>query len=83
MTVHITTPARLGETRLPDGRLLGWAEWGPQEGTPVLLCPGAATSRRLGFGPRARAPPGNPLGAGPPPPPGARPAPPPPPHTPE
>ncbi|NHI10028.1 alpha/beta hydrolase fold protein [Streptomyces sp. KO7888] len=53
MIVHTTTPARLGETRLPDGRLLGWAEWGPQEGTPVLLCPGAATSRSLGFGPDA------------------------------
>lgn len=45
MTVHTTTPARLGEARLPDGRLLGWAEWGPQEGTPVLLCPGADPSQ--------------------------------------
>lgn len=48
--VLVTAPARLGETRLPDGRLLGWAEWGPPDGVPVLLCPGAATSRRLGFG---------------------------------
>ncbi|NHC44846.1 alpha/beta fold hydrolase [Motilibacter aurantiacus] len=46
----ITAPARLGEALLPDGRLLGWAEWGPSDGTPVLLSPGAATSRRLGFG---------------------------------
>ncbi|MFF3313761.1 alpha/beta fold hydrolase [Streptomyces sp. NPDC002952] len=23
---------------------------GPEDGTPVLLCPGAATSRSLGFG---------------------------------
>lgn len=30
--------------------MLGWAEWGPAEGIPVLFCPGAATSRRLGFG---------------------------------
>lgn len=30
--------------------MLGWAEWGPDEGIPVVLCPGAATSRRLGFG---------------------------------
>ncbi|MEE1736311.1 alpha/beta hydrolase [Streptomyces sp. BE147] len=44
-------PARLGEVRLPDGRSLGWSEWGPAEGTPVLLCPGAATSRWLGIGP--------------------------------
>ncbi|GLW49405.1 hypothetical protein Stsp02_50660 [Streptomyces sp. NBRC 14336] len=43
-------PARLGQTRLPDGRRLGWAEWGPADGTPVLLCPGAATRRWLGFG---------------------------------
>ncbi|HZG06418.1 MAG TPA: alpha/beta hydrolase [Streptomyces sp.] len=50
MDVHITDPARTGEQRLPDGRLLGWAEWGPRDGTPVLLSPGAATSRRLGFG---------------------------------
>ncbi|MFE6357738.1 alpha/beta fold hydrolase [Streptomyces rochei] len=50
MTALVTAPARLGETRLPDGRLLGWAEWGPPDGVPVLFCPGAATSRRLGFG---------------------------------
>ncbi|GAA3142516.1 hypothetical protein GCM10010466_36840 [Planomonospora alba] len=50
MNVAIEEPERLGRTELPDGRMLGWAEWGPQDGTPVLLCPGAATSRRLGFG---------------------------------
>ncbi|HLN65243.1 MAG TPA: hypothetical protein VK464_27290 [Symbiobacteriaceae bacterium] len=40
-TVQITAPVRLGQTRLPDGRRLGWAEWGPESGMPVLLCPGA------------------------------------------
>ncbi|MFI9237177.1 alpha/beta fold hydrolase [Streptomyces sp. NPDC053079] len=50
MTVFLDDPARLGESRLSDGRLLGWAEWGPPDGVPVVLCPGAATSRRLGFG---------------------------------
>ncbi|MFH8484545.1 alpha/beta fold hydrolase [Streptomyces longisporoflavus] len=50
MTVYADPPARLGESRLSDGRLLGWAEWGPSDGVPVLLCPGAATSRWLGFG---------------------------------
>ncbi|WP_344412207.1 alpha/beta hydrolase [Amycolatopsis minnesotensis] len=50
MTVDIVPPARLGETALPDGRVLGWAEWGPHEGMPVLLSPGAATSRWLGCG---------------------------------
>jgi pimeloyl-ACP methyl ester carboxylesterase len=53
MSVYREDPARLGEARLSDGRLLGWAEWGPREGVPVLLCPGAATSRWLGFGPGA------------------------------
>jgi pimeloyl-ACP methyl ester carboxylesterase len=45
----VVDPARLGGTTLPGGRRLGWAEWGPQDGTPVVLCPGAATSRHLGF----------------------------------
>ncbi|MER5771461.1 alpha/beta fold hydrolase [Streptomyces sp. NPDC001985] len=53
MSAYANDPARLGETRLPGGRLMGWAEWGPRHGVPVLLCPGAATSRRLGFGPEA------------------------------
>lgn len=48
--MRIDGPARLGESELPDGRLLGWAEWGPSDGFPVLLCPGAVTSRWLGFG---------------------------------
>ncbi len=50
MSTWVSEPARTGTTRLPDGRALGWAEWGPTSGTPVLLCPGAATSRSLGFG---------------------------------
>ncbi|MGW5863468.1 alpha/beta fold hydrolase [Streptomyces sp. NPDC055239] len=50
MTAYADDPARLGESRLSDGRTLGWAEWGPLDGVPVLLCPGAATSRWLGVG---------------------------------
>lgn len=50
MNVRIDAPARLGAARLRDGRSLGWAEWGPPDGVPVLLSPGAATSRWLGFG---------------------------------
>jgi pimeloyl-ACP methyl ester carboxylesterase len=46
----VSAPARLGQTVLLDGRRLGWAEWGPRNGSAVLLCPGAATSRWLGFG---------------------------------
>lgn len=49
MTISVTPPARTGEQRLSDGRVLGWAEWGPPDGTPVLFSPGAGTSRRLGF----------------------------------
>jgi pimeloyl-ACP methyl ester carboxylesterase len=48
--VGVREPDRLGQTTLADGRRLGWAEWGPEDGVPVLLCPGAATSRWLGFG---------------------------------
>ncbi|GAA1848018.1 alpha/beta hydrolase [Actinomadura bangladeshensis] len=50
MAVQVDDPVRLGDVRLSDGRSLGWAEWGPSDGIPVLLCPGAATSRWLGFG---------------------------------
>ncbi|WP_018791171.1 alpha/beta fold hydrolase [Salinispora arenicola] len=48
--MYVTAPDRVGEVQLSDGRLLGWAEWGPPDGTPVLFSPGAATSRWLGFG---------------------------------
>lgn len=50
MRIRVEPPARSGSTEVPGGRRLAWAEWGPSEGTPVLLCPGAATSRSLGFG---------------------------------
>ncbi|KWT62196.1 alpha/beta hydrolase [Streptomyces albus subsp. albus] len=49
----VAPPVRTGAERLPDGRFLGWAEWGPADGTPVLFSPGAATSRHLGFGAEA------------------------------
>ncbi|WP_424861038.1 alpha/beta fold hydrolase [Streptomyces sp. MMS24-I29] len=50
MDLRVNDPVRIGTERLPGGRLLGWAEWGPKDGVPVLLSPGAATSRHLGFG---------------------------------
>ncbi|NUR84698.1 MAG: alpha/beta hydrolase, partial [Nonomuraea sp.] len=37
MKTLVTPPLRTGAERLPDGRLLGWAEWGPPDGAPVLL----------------------------------------------
>ncbi|WP_067133417.1 alpha/beta fold hydrolase [Microtetraspora malaysiensis] len=46
----MSAPDLLGETELPDGRTLGWARWGPPEGTPVLFFSGAAMGRGLGFG---------------------------------
>ncbi|QWF22383.1 alpha/beta hydrolase [Nocardioides sp. LMS-CY] len=49
MTVTLRAADREAVTRLPDGRLLARAEWGPPGGPPVLLCPGAATSRLLGM----------------------------------
>jgi pimeloyl-ACP methyl ester carboxylesterase len=45
----VSPPAEAGTAVTADGRSLGWAAWGPQDGTPVVLCPGAATSRVLGF----------------------------------
>ncbi|MBX9390369.1 alpha/beta fold hydrolase [Streptomonospora nanhaiensis] len=47
----VAEPERVGTEALPDGRLLGWAEWGPLDGVPVVFSPGAGTGRRLGFGP--------------------------------
>ncbi|MFE2043994.1 alpha/beta fold hydrolase [Streptomyces sp. NPDC059477] len=45
----VRAPERVGRVRLGDGRGLGWAEWGPESGVPVLLCSGSATGRRLGL----------------------------------
>lgn len=50
MSDGVADPIRRGASRLPDGRRLGWAEWGPEDGAVVLFCPGAGTSARLGFG---------------------------------
>lgn len=50
MAIQVLEPERTETAQLPDGRLLGWAEWGPTSGTPVLFCSGAAMGRSLGFG---------------------------------
>ncbi|MCX5343592.1 alpha/beta fold hydrolase [Streptomyces atratus] len=50
MSVRVVDPVRVGTEQLAGGQRLGWAEWGPADGVPVLLSPGAATSRHLGFG---------------------------------
>ncbi len=46
----VRDPERLGEVRLPDERRLGWAQWGPEDGAPVLFFSGAAMGRGMGFG---------------------------------
>jgi pimeloyl-ACP methyl ester carboxylesterase len=46
----VTPPERHAAVRLPDGRALAWAEWGPADGRPVLFCTGAGMSGWLGFG---------------------------------
>ncbi|MGQ4271373.1 alpha/beta fold hydrolase [Nocardiopsis changdeensis] len=50
MELGVDAPERTGALTLPDGRALAWSSWGDPGGTPVLLCPGAATGRSLGFG---------------------------------
>jgi len=50
MTELVIDPVRRGRTRLADGRSLAWAEWGPEDGAPVLFCPGAGTGCSLGLG---------------------------------
>lgn len=42
-------PIREGTRNLPDGRRLGWAQWGRADGTPVLLFHGNPGSRRYVF----------------------------------
>ncbi len=50
MQISITPPERQLAIKLKDGRTLGWREWGPVNGTPILFCTGAAMSGHLGFG---------------------------------
>jgi pimeloyl-ACP methyl ester carboxylesterase len=50
MQNSITPPERQSAIKLKDGRTLGWHEWGPTNGTPILFCTGAAMSGHLGFG---------------------------------
>lgn len=50
MQISITPPERQLAIKLKDGRTLGWREWGPINGIPVLFCTGAAMSGYLGFG---------------------------------
>jgi len=49
VTIELRAPDRRGH--IPRGaRRIGWTEWGPSAGTPVVFCAGAGTSSSLGFG---------------------------------
>lgn len=41
---------REGRLVLPDGRILGYAQYGPADGTPVVFVPGAGCGRLMTFG---------------------------------
>ena len=39
-----------GAVRLPDGRMMAWAAFGPPDGEPVVFVPGAGCGRLMTFG---------------------------------
>lgn len=43
-------PRQTGTVPLPDGRLLGYAEYGPADGSPVVFLAGAGCGRLASFG---------------------------------
>ena len=47
--LELSPPARRGALGVAPERRMAWSEWGPADGAPVLLSPGAATSSSLGF----------------------------------
>jgi pimeloyl-ACP methyl ester carboxylesterase len=49
VAIALSIPERTAQIRR-DGRQVGWSEWGPVAGRPVVYCSGAATSSSLGFG---------------------------------
>jgi pimeloyl-ACP methyl ester carboxylesterase len=50
VSLGVAEPERIGSVLVAGGRRLGFAEWGPPDGEPVLFFSGAAMGRRLGFG---------------------------------
>lgn len=47
--LEVSAPTRRGVIDVVPGRTIAWSEWGPVDGVPVLLSPGAATSGSLGL----------------------------------
>lgn len=48
--MDLTAPERSGSIERPGARRVGWTEWGPRTGRPVIFCTGAGMSGSLGFG---------------------------------
>lgn len=49
VSLEVSAPARRGAVHVAANRQMAWSEWGPADGAPVLLSPGAGTSSSLGF----------------------------------
>ena len=49
ISLELSAPARRGAIHVAPERRMAWSEWGPADGAPVLLSPGAATTSSLGF----------------------------------
>lgn len=49
ISLELSAPARRGQVVVAPSRRMAWSEWGPADGAPVLLSPGAGTSSLLGF----------------------------------
>jgi pimeloyl-ACP methyl ester carboxylesterase len=49
ISLELSAPERRGAFDVAPHRRFAWSEWGPADGAPVLLSPGAGTSGSLGF----------------------------------
>jgi pimeloyl-ACP methyl ester carboxylesterase len=49
VSFEVRAPERRGTVQVAPERRMAWSEWGPPDGVPVLLSPGAGTSSSLGF----------------------------------
>lgn len=48
--ITLAPPSSTHSLPIAGSRRVGWAEWGPSQGRPVLFCAGAGLSSSLGFG---------------------------------
>ena len=47
--IALAAPARVGAI-VVGARTVGWTEWGPVDGTPIVFCTGAGMTSAMGFG---------------------------------